>query len=181
MEAHLSHPRCQHCAVEGTPQGQLLEKRWSHLLEISHMYYTIESGAAAMCAGKAIHALCQGCQSQKNKPKRSTSQCSNCNCSHPPGHDNCPVQNAICKSCSKKVPGMQSATALVLLANNPLSPMELKRPHHQCHGKGKKADMVQVNTEEAPPCNELFINVVDCGTVGDTHPDEIAVDDVHVL
>ena len=45
-----------------------------------------------------------------------------------PGHDNCPVQNAICKGCSKKVTGMQSATVLVLLANNPLSPMELRRP-----------------------------------------------------
>ena len=38
--------------------------------------------------------------------------------------------------------------------------------------------MVQVNTEEVPPCNELFINVVNCGTVGDTHPEEIVVDNV---
>ena len=53
-----------------------------------------------------------------------------------------------------------------------------KAPHHQCHGQGKKADMVQVNTEEAPPCNELFIDVVDCGTVRDTHPEEIVVDNV---
>ena len=43
---------------------------------------------------------------------------------------------------------------------------------------GKKADMVQINTEEAPPCNEVFVNAVDCGTVGDTHPEEIVVDDV---
>ena len=39
--------------------------------------------------------------------------------------------------------------------------------------------MVKVNSEEAPPCNELFVNVVNCGTVGDTHPEGIAVDDVH--
>ena len=39
--------------------------------------------------------------------------------------------------------------------------------------------MVQVNTEEAPPCNEVFIDVVDYGTVGDAHPEEIVVDDVH--
>ena len=39
--------------------------------------------------------------------------------------------------------------------------------------------MVQVNTEEAPPCDELFVDVVNCGTVGDTHPEEIVVDDVH--
>ena len=39
--------------------------------------------------------------------------------------------------------------------------------------------MVQVNTEEDPPCSELFINVVNCGMVGDTHPEEIVVDNVH--
>ena len=39
--------------------------------------------------------------------------------------------------------------------------------------------MVQVNTEEAPLYNELFIDVVHCGTVGDTYPEEIVVDDVH--
>ena len=106
------------------------EKKVSHLLEISHTYYAIESGAAAMCAGKAIHALCQGCQPQKNKPQKSTSQCPNCTHSHPPGHDNCPVWNAICKGCSKKVTGMQSAAALVLLANNPLkSDGAEKAPH----------------------------------------------------
>ena len=37
---------------------------------------------------------------------------------------------------------------------------------------------MQVNTEEAPPCDELFVNAVNCGTVGDTHPEEIVVDDV---
>ena len=39
--------------------------------------------------------------------------------------------------------------------------------------------MVQVNTEEAPPCDELFVNAVNCGTVGGTHPEEIVVDDIH--
>ena len=39
--------------------------------------------------------------------------------------------------------------------------------------------MVQVSTEETPPCDELFINAVVCGTVGDTHPEEIVVNDVH--
>ena len=55
------------------------EKKVSHLLEISHTYYTIESGAAAMCASKAIDNLCQGHQAQKNKPQK----CPSCTCSHP--------------------------------------------------------------------------------------------------
>ena len=46
------------------------DKKVSHLLEISCIYYAIESGAAVMCASKAIHALCQGCQPQKNKPQK---------------------------------------------------------------------------------------------------------------
>ena len=78
------------------------DKKVSHLLEISHMYYAIESGVAAMCASKATHALCQGHQSQKNKPQKSASQCPNCTHSHSPGHDNCPAWNVICKDCSKR-------------------------------------------------------------------------------
>ena len=38
--------------------------------------------------------------------------------------------------------------------------------------------MVEVSIEEATPCDELFIDAVDCGTLGDTHPEEIVVDDV---
>ena len=76
------------------------------------------------------------------------------------------------------VTDMQSTAVLVLLASNPLSPMELRRPPvNNTVERGRKADMVQVNTEEVPLCNELFINVVNCGTVGDTHPEEIVVDD----
>ena len=36
-----------------------------------------------------------------------------------------------------------------------------------------------VDTKEAPTYNELFIDVINYGTVGDTHPEEIVVDDVH--
>ena len=96
-----------------------------------------------------------------------------------PAH--CPAWNAICKGCSKKVTGMPNATVLVLPANSPLNPMELRGSHHQCHRKGKRANIVQVSTEETPPCDELFINAVNCGTTGDTHPEDIVVDNVHTL
>ena len=33
--------------------------------------------------------------------------------------------------------------------------------------------------KDAPTYNELFTDVVNCGTVGDTHPEDIVVDDVH--
>ena len=75
-----------------------------------------------------IHTLYQGCQPQKNKPQKPASQCPNYTHSHLPSHDNCPAWNAICKTCSKKGHWHASATVLVLLANNPLSPMELRRP-----------------------------------------------------
>ena len=35
------------------------------------------------------------------------------------------------------------------------------------------------NTKGAPACDELFIDAVNCGTVGNTHPKEIMVGDVH--
>ena len=78
------------------------DKKVSDLLEISCTYYTAEPGVAVMYAGKAIHALHQGCQLQKSKPQKCTQQCPNCTYSHSPGHDNCPTWNAICKSCSKR-------------------------------------------------------------------------------
>ena len=37
-----------------------------------------------------------------------------------------------------------------------------------------------VNTEETTTYNELFIDAVNCGTTGDTNPEEIVVDDVQV-
>ena len=78
------------------------DKKVSDLLEINCTYYAIESGVAAMCASKAIHALCQGSQHQKSKPQKCTPQCPNCTCSHFPGCDNCPTWNTICNSCSKR-------------------------------------------------------------------------------
>ena len=116
----------------------------------------------------------------KTGHNKSPLQCPNYTHSHSPGHNNCPACNAICKGCSKKVTGMQSATALAMPANIPLSLMELRRPPVvDAHGKGKKADMVQDSTKETPPCNELLINMINCGPIGDTHPEEILVDDVH--
>ena len=100
----------------------------SHLLEISHTYYAIESGAAAMCAGRAIHALCQGCQPQKNKPPKFTSQCPNCTHSHSLAMTTTLCRTPSARAVQKKVTGMQSAAVLVLPANNPLSPIELRRP-----------------------------------------------------
>ena len=101
------------------------DKKVSDLSEISCTYYAIESRAAAMCAGKAIHALCQDCQPQKIKPQKCIQPCPNCTHSHSPGCDKCPTWNATCNSCSKEATGMQSARALALQANMLLSLMEL--------------------------------------------------------
>ena len=78
------------------------DRKVSDLLEISHMYYANELGAAAMCAGKAIHALHQGHQPQKSKPQKCIPQYPKCTCSDSPGHDNCPAWNATCNGCSKR-------------------------------------------------------------------------------
>ena len=54
----------------------------------------------------------------------------------------------------------------------------VKTSCHQCQEKGKRADIVQVSTKEMPSCDELFADTVNCGTAGDTHPEEIVIDDV---
>ena len=96
-----------------------------------------------------------------------------------PGHDIYPAQNATCKGCSKKGHWCAKCCSSGTASQQPTKSNGAERAsHHQCCGKGKKADMVQVNTEEAPPCNELFVDAVDCGTVGDTHPEKRVVDDV---
>ena len=92
------------------------------------MYYTIESETAVMCAAKAIHALCQGHQPQKTGHK-----------SLPHSAPVAPIHTLLAMTTSlhkmlsaravvKKVTGMKSSTALGLTANNPSSPMELRRP-----------------------------------------------------
>ena len=79
----------------------------------------------------------------------------------------------------KEATGMQCATALALWANMPLNLTELWRPPHHWHQeKGNRADIVQVSTEGTPLCDESFANTVNCGSVGDTHQEEIVMDDV---
>ena len=61
-----------------------------------------------------------------------------------PNHTRLAVTTALYKMPSaravpKKVTGMQSATALVLLANIPLSPMELRRPPSSALWKGEES------------------------------------------
>ena len=147
------------------------DKKVSNLLEISCTYYAIESKAAAMCAGKAIHALCQGHKPQKSKPEKCTPQCPNCTCSHSPGHDNCPAWNATCNSCATKCHSSGAVCKHTTKSNG-----AVKAPYHQCPEKGKRANIVQVSTKETTPCDELFSNTVDCGTAGDTNPKEIVID-----
>ena len=51
------------------------DKRVSHLLEICRIYYTVESGAAVMCSGHVVHAVCHACQTHDPKPLTSYAHC----------------------------------------------------------------------------------------------------------
>ena len=149
------------------------DRKVLHLLEISCMYYAIESGAAVMCADKASTKVISPIKTNHESPLHSAPTALVHTC-----HDNCPAWSVICKGCSKKGHSMCHSSGPAGQQLTKSDGVE-KAPHHQFHGKGKKADMVQVNTEDAPPCNELFIDAVDCGTVGDTHPEEIVLDNVY--
>ena len=155
------------------------DKKVSNLLEISCTYYTVESGVAVMCASKAIHALHWDYQPQKNKPQKCTLQCPNCTCSLSPNHDNCPTWNAICNSCSKRGHWHAKYCSYGAVGKHATKSIEaVKAPHYQCQEKGKRANIVQVSTEETPPCDKLFADTVNCGTARDTHPEEIVIDDI---
>ena len=156
------------------------DKKVSNLLEISCTYYAIELGVAVTCASKAIHALCQSHQPQKSKPQKCTPQCPNCTRSHSPGCDNCPAWNVTCNGCSKRGHWCTKCHSSGTVGKHTAKPNRaVKAPHHQCRGKGKRADIVQVSTEETPPCDELFADTVNSGSAGDTHPEEIVIDDIH--
>ena len=53
------------------------DKKVSCLLEICRIYYAVESGAAAMCAGHAVHAVCHTNQAHKPKLQTSYALCPN--------------------------------------------------------------------------------------------------------
>ena len=53
------------------------DKKVSYPLEICRTYYAVESGAAAMCAGHAVHAVCHTCQTHDAKPQTSYTLCPN--------------------------------------------------------------------------------------------------------
>ena len=78
------------------------DKRVSHLLEICRTYYAVESGAAAMCVGHVVHAVCHACQTHDPKPLTSHTSCPNSTHQHPLGRHNCPAHDSACKGCGKK-------------------------------------------------------------------------------
>ena len=78
------------------------DKRISHLLEICRTYYAVVSGAAAMCAGHVVHAVCHAYQTHDPKLLMSHTPCPNCTCQHPPSRNNCPACDSACKGRGKK-------------------------------------------------------------------------------
>ena len=157
MQADLCHSRWWHWAAEGTSQSWL-RQGVSYLLEICHSFYTIESGAAAMCAVQTINAVQNFCWPQK-QPQKHPSQCQNCTCQHPPGCDNCPAWESVWRGCLKKE--HWQAKCHSSKKNQSTTPVEnqSKGMPGQHGRKEKKADLIGVHTEE-PPCDEIFLDDV---------------------
>ena len=126
------------------------DKGVSHLLEIYHTYCAIESGAAVVCAGKTINAVKKSCQ-----PQKQPSQCQNCTSQHPPGHDNWPAWESVCKVFLK---GHWQAKCHSIKNSQSTAPVDhqLTSTHGQCGRKGKKGALIGVHTEE-PLCDEIFM------------------------
>ena len=83
----------QHRLIQAIPDAdielckQLLkvshDKRVLHLLDICRTYYAVESGAAAMCVGHAVYAVCHTCQTHNSRLQMSYAPYPNCTHQHP--------------------------------------------------------------------------------------------------
>ena len=178
MQAYLSHPWCQHRAVEGAPQGESWQK-------------------STRPTGDQLHVLCHWIWSSCNvcwqghpcpPPRLSTSE-EQATEGYPTvpqlhpltlpwpwqlSHTECHLQQLF-----QKRPLCTKCCSSGAVGKHAKSDGAVKVPHHQCQEKGQRADIVQVSTKETPLCDELFANTVNCGTAGDTHPKEIVIDNVH--
>ena len=139
------------------------DKRVLHLLEICRTYYTVESGAAAMCAGHAVHALCHTCQTHDQKLQMSYAPCPNCTCQHPPCRHNCPAQDSTCKGCGKK--GHWWAKCHSSSTTSPQA--SCHQPQFKSHKRGRESQAAKVKTEKRLPHKDLFVAAMDCRTVGE--------------
>ena len=150
------------------------DKKVSHLLEICRIYYTVESGAAAMCVGHVVHAVCYTCKAHDSKLQMSYAPCPNCTCQHPSGRCNCPAQDSACKGCGKK--GHCQAKCCST------STTSLQASHHQPHfkscKKGRDSQDAKAKTEKRPLHKDLFIAAMDCRTVRDAHPKELIINNI---
>ena len=110
---------------------------------VVHMYYTVESGASCNVSWKShTHALWQGHQPWTNKPQKSNFTVPQLHpCSHPPGHDNCPAQNAICKGSSKKGHWHAKCHSSGTTSQQPTKSYGAEKAHYgcQCCMKGKES------------------------------------------
>ena len=150
------------------------DKRLSHLLEICRTYYTVESGAAALCAWHAVHAVCHTYQTHDPKLLTSYIPCPNCTCQHSPGRHNCPAQDSACKGCGKKGHWWAKCWS----CNTTSLQASHHQPHFKNHEKGRESQAAKAKTEKRPTHKDLFVAAMDCGMVGDMHPKEMIIDNI---
>ena len=179
MQVHLSHPWCQHRAVEKSSSRWIMTKKYptywrsvtcTMMLNLEWLQCVL--AIPPMPSAKAINLRRA---SHRRVPHSAPTVPTHTPLAMTTVLHGMPFATAV----PKEATGMQSTTALVLWANMPLSQMKLWRPCHQQWEKGKRADRVQVSTEEIPTCNELFADTINCGTAGDTHPEETVIDNIH--
>ena len=150
------------------------DKRGSHLLEICRTNHAVESGAAAMCVGCVVHAVCHTCQTHDPKLLTSHTPCPNCTPQHLPSRNNCPAHDSACKGCGKK--GHWQAKCQSCNTTSPQVPH--CQPCFKNHEKGRDPQAAKAKTEKRPPHKDLFVVAMDCGMVGDVHPKELIIDNI---
>ena len=78
------------------------------------------------------------------------------------------------KVVGKRVTGEQNIAALApLVCKHPII-----NPSSRPHEKGRETQAAKAKTEKRPLHKDLFVAAMDCGTVGDVHPNEMIIDSI---
>ena len=141
------------------------DKRVSYLLEIYRTYYAVESGAGAMCMPCPPDTWSQATDLLHTVPQLHPST--------PPSRNNCPAHDSACKGGKKGHWWVKcwSCNTTSMQASH-------HQPHFKNHEKGREPEAAKAKMEQRPPHKDLFIAAVDCGTVGDMHPNEMIIDNI---
>ena len=177
-----------------TPSTELADIAVNHFA-IQHAWEQVSHSS------KHVDVICQGKwkvahtshNSSGHTPSAPSKDCPNCTPQHPASTANCPAHDSCSSKCDKTGHwGPKCHGGKPLQPRNAPPPRNAPstgsqheksrcppRNHNHCHGWGGKTDIIDVSEDHSPQ-DEIALHYIQPNvTVGNTHPKEIMVGDVH--